>query len=505
MRPVEWYGRMARWAAASPSRIALLSYFICTAATVLTVAFLPTDALGDSRGIVPFLVIVTIAWHAGMGPGLLSLVLVVFIFHYRTNGFPACLIFTRAQLTMLGVLAVVTGAVGRAGTLRRRSHAVARRREEELRELHRRKDAFLAILAHELRNPMAPLRSGLEVLRLAAERQGAAVNPADVRKMMERQVEHLVRLIDDLLEVSRINTGKIELRRTRIDFGEIIRNAVETSQPNIRAANHELSVTTPEFPILVEVDLARMTQVLMNLLNNAAKFTPPGGRITITASLEKDGVRVSVRDTGIGVAPEMLPRIFEMFMQAPNLLDRGHGGLGVGLGLARALTELHGGRIEAFSEGPGAGSEFVLTLPESVLVRPDRTGPAEGTDSRSLGERGRRILIVDDNVDAAQSLAMLLAASGHQCQPVHDGTTALSVAPQFKPDVFLLDIGMPGMNGYELARRLRALPQFRGSLLIAVTGWGKDEDRRQSSEAGFDHHLTKPVSTSEIQQLLAKR
>jgi signal transduction histidine kinase len=503
MRPVMWYDSIVRWTTKRPWRMALLRYLICGAVVVLTATLLPYDSLGDSRGVAPFLVLVGCAWCAGLGPGLMSLLVLIFTFHYRTNGYPGCLNFTRAQLTMMLVLSVVIGAVGRAGTLRRRAHELTRRRESELQELHRRKDAFLAILAHELRNPMAPLRSGLEILRLSAEHPAAKVDAADVRKMMQRQVDHLVRLIDDLLEVSRINTGKIELRRASVELNQVIRNAVETSQPNITAANHELIVKTPEASLVLDVDPARMAQVIMNLLNNAAKFTPPGGRIELTASVEK-GVRISVRDNGVGISPEMLPRLFELFMQAPDLLNRGHGGLGIGLGLARALVELHGGRIAVSSEGPGKGSEFVVTLPETAMTHPAGAGRLDGTGLHRPLDGGRRILIVDDNVDAAQSLAMLLSTEGHQCQPVNDGETALSVAAHFKPDVFLLDIGMPGMSGYELSRRLRALPQFRSSLVIAVTGWGKDEDRRQSSEAGFDHHLTKPVSTSELRELLKK-
>ena len=479
-----------------------MSRYASSVLAVLTTCWvLPADALGDSRGIVPFLVIVACAWCAGTGPGLLSLLVLVFSFHYRTRGWPDCLVFSQAELTMMGVLAVVTGSIGWAGTLRRRAHAIAKRREHELRELHRRKDEFLATLAHELRNPMAPLRSGLEVLRLAAERPGTPVDTSEVRRMMQRQVEHLVRLVDDLMEVSRITAGKIELRLVRVGITEVIRDAVEASRPHLTAAKHELSVTLPDNPIVVEVDLARLTQVLTNLLNNAAKFTPPGGRVALSASLDQRKVRIAVRDTGIGISPETLPRIFEMFAQGPGLVGRSHGGLGVGLGLARALTELHKGTIEAFSEGPGKGSEFVVTLPEVALVHLVPDHAPGGLASQDLG---RRILIVDDNADAALSLAMLLTAGGHHCQQVNDGQAALKVAPQLNPDVFLLDIGMPGMSGYDLARQLRALPQFRSSLLIAVTGWGKEEDRQKSREAGFNHHLVKPVSAAAIYDLLDK-
>jgi signal transduction histidine kinase len=496
---------MARWVTARPSRVTLVNYLISTLAVVGTSWLLPADTLGDSRGIVPFLVIVACAWYGGLGPGLLSLVVLVFSFHFQTKGFPDCLVFSRQELVMVGVLGVVIGPVGWAGTLRRRSHAVAKRQDRELRDLHRRKDEFLATLAHELRNPMAPLRSGLEVLRLAAERPGAHIDTGQIRLMMQRQVDHLVRLIDDLLEVSRINTGKIELRRVQVGIAEVIRDAIEASRPHVAAAKHELSVVFPDSPIVIEVDLARLTQVLTNLLNNAAKFTAPGGQIALSASLDQHWVRIVVRDTGIGISAEMLPRVFDMFAQVPSHVERSQGGLGVGLSLARALTELHGGTIEAFSAGPGKGSEFVVTLPESVVVRPLQNNARDVTVRQSAKELGRRILIVDDNADAALSLAMLLSANGYQCQPVNDAQTALNAAPQINPDVFLLDIGMPGMNGYELARRLRALPQFRNSLLIAVTGWGKEEDRQKSREAGFDHHLVKPVSVAAIHELLDKR
>jgi signal transduction histidine kinase len=501
----ELWNRAARWVTARPSRVTLLNYLISILAVVGTSWLLPANTLGDSRGIVPFLVIVACAWYGGLGPGLLSLVVLVLSFHFRTKGFPDCLVFSRQELVMVGVLGVVIGPVGWAGTLRRRSHEVAKRQDRELRDLHRRKDEFLATLAHELRNPMAPLRSGLEVLRLAAERPGARVDTGQIRLMMQRQVDHLVRLIDDLLEVSRINTGKIELRRMQVEIAEVIRDAIEASRPHITAAKHELSVVFPDSPIVVEVDLARLTQVLTNLLNNAAKFTAPGGHIALSASLDQHRVRIVVRDTGIGISPEMLPRVFDMFAQVPSHVERSQGGLGVGLSLARALTEQHGGMIEAFSEGPGKGSEFVVTLPESVVVRPVQNNARDVTVRQSAKELGRRILIVDDNADAALSLAMLLSANGYQCQPVNDALTALNAAPQINPDVFLLDIGMPGMNGYELAQRLRALPQFRNSLLIAVTGWGKEEDRQKSREAGFDYHLVKPVSVSAIHELIDKR
>jgi PAS domain S-box-containing protein len=382
-----------------------------------------------------------------------------------------------------------------------------KRVEAELRESHRRKDEFLATLAHELRNPLAPIRNALAVLRLAGN------DPArrdEARAMMERQVRQMVRLIDDLLDISRITRGKIALRRERVALAEVVRSAVESSRPLIDRAGHALTVTLPPGPVVLDADPTRLAQVLLNLLNNAAKYTEPGGRIWLTAAAVAGEagsppatLEIRVRDTGVGIPKEMLPQVFEMFTQVDRSLERAQGGLGIGLSLVRGLVELHGGTVEAHSEGPGRGSEFVVRLPLPPQVPAETRAPSAPAGGNGSAGR-RRVLVVDDNTDAARSLAHLLGILGYQARAAHDGTAALAEAATFRPDVVLLDIGMPGMSGYELARRLRRLPGVSGALLVALTGWGQDEDRRRSREAGIDFHLVKPVDVAALQQLLAE-
>jgi two-component system CheB/CheR fusion protein len=367
--------------------------------------------------------------------------------------------------------------------------------ETELREGHRHKDEFLATLAHELRNPLAPLRASLQVLGLAGEQ---AETRADMVAIMERQLDQLVRLVDDLLEVSRINRGTIELRRARVELGDVVRSAVETSRPLIDAAGQELTVDLPAAPIALEADRVRLAQVLANLLNNAAKFTPAGGSIALAARRAGDEVEIAVRDSGVGIAAEMLPRIFDMFAQGESPRTP-HGGLGIGLTIARRLVELHGGHIEARSEGRDRGSEFVVHLPAPEL----ETAPAPRPPAPPAAAVRRRVLVVDDNVDSAESLAAWLGLVGHQARIAHDGASALELAASFAPDAVLLDLGMPDMDGFEVARRLRALPGFERVLLLALTGYGQEDDRRRSREAGFDDHLVKPVDPQSLAALLA--
>jgi CheY-like chemotaxis protein/two-component sensor histidine kinase len=319
--------------------------------------------------------------------------------------------------------------------------------------------------------------------------------------MMLRQVEQLVRLIDDLLDVSRINTGKFELRRERVLLNDIIRDAVEASHPHIDAARHQLTVSIPDEPIVLDADRARISQSLLNLLNNAAKFTEPGGRITLSAVRENQAIEIRVRDCGIGIPPEMLPRMFEMFTQLDHSLERSRSGLGIGLSLVRTLVAMHGGTVTAHSAGAGRGSEFVIRLPLPVDQPAGSNGKARA--ATHAGEPvSLRILIVDDNHDAARSLALGLRNQGHVCRTVFDGPSALGEATEFAPQVVVLDIGMPEMSGYEVARRMRATGRFDTATLIAVTGWGQDEDRARSREAGFDHHLVKPVALDELRNLL---
>jgi CheY-like chemotaxis protein len=373
---------------------------------------------------------------------------------------------------------------------RKQTEEELRRLNAELSEAHRRKDEFLATLAHELRNPLAPITNALEILRLK--------DPADsdtrwTRDVIERQVRQMTRLVDDLLDVARITRGKIALRREHVVLATIVHGAVEAARPFIEASGHQLAVSLPAAPIWLDADPTRLTQVLLNLLNNAAKYTPHGGRIALEASVQAGEAALVVRDSGIGIPAEYLPGLFEMFSQVEPALERSQGGLGIGLALARGLVELHGGAISARSQGAGMGSEFTLRLPiamapvESAAASADPAAPAR-----------LRVLVVDDNRDAAESLAVMLELTGHDVAVAHDGTAALEAAARLLPDVILLDIGMPGMNGYEVAGRLRQTEAGQRILLVALTGWGQEEDKRRAIEAGFDHHLTKPGRTISV-------
>ena len=370
---------------------------------------------------------------------------------------------------------------------------VARLREED-----QRKDRFLATLAHELRNPLAPIRNGLQIMRLAP---GDADATERVRSMMERQLGQMVHLIDDLLDLSRISHGKIDLRKQRVDLAKAMQQAIDTSRPSIAQADHELLIKFPPDPIYVDADLTRLVQVFSNLLNNAAKFTDRGGRISLTMQQQGTEVVISVQDTGIGIPAEMLPHIFEMFTQVEGNLERSKGGLGIGLSIVERLVVMHGGSIEVRSDGPDKGSEFIVRLPVAESFAID--GPSDNTVAGG-GPAQHRILVVDDNVDAAESFSMLLAMMGNETSMAHDGFEALEVAAVFRPDVIVLDIGMPKMNGYEAACHIRQQPWGKNVILIALTGWGQEEDKRRSLEAGFDFHLTKPVLPAALEKLLGE-
>ena len=390
--------------------------------------------------------------------------------------------------------------------LRRETEAELRKRaaqveasREALREADQRKDEFLATLAHELRNPLAPLRNSLRVLRLSNGDAPAVLERT--REMMERQVNHMVRLVDDLMEVSRITRGKIELRRETMDIAAVVKSAIETSRPLVEAGHHKLMVSLPPSAVTVNVDPVRIAQVLSNLLNNAAKYTPDGGRIWLNVGVVGNEVVLSVRDTGAGIPAESLPKVFDLFTQVERTYDRAQGGLGIGLTLVRSLVHLHGGTVEAFSDGPGLGSEFVVRLPRSAVV-PSHPGNGDAHE-RSSAIAPHRILVVDDSRDAADSLDMLLRYLGAEVQTAHDGPSALEAIGTFRPSVVLLDIGLPGMDGYEVARRARLLEPGANFKLVALTGWGQEEDRRRSREAGIDHHLIKPVDPGTLEQLLS--
>ncbi|WP_439621798.1 ATP-binding protein [Gemmata sp.] len=367
--------------------------------------------------------------------------------------------------------------------------------EDALREADRKKDEFLAILAHELRNPLAPLRTGLELVRRGAGQAERAW------LMMERQVNQLVRLVDDLLDVSRITRGRLELRRGPVDLAAVIEGAVETARPLIDRARHELTVALPDRPVTLDGDAARLSQVFANLLTNAAKYTPPGGRIRVAAARDPGGVSVTVADTGVGIPPAMLGRVFDMFTQVDRTLEKTTGGLGIGLSLVKGLVEMHGGTVVAQSDGEGTGSTFTVRLP----ARPPAGDPAPAADGKFAAApvAARRVLVVDDNVDAAESLAQLLQILGHDARTAHEGEAGVEAAERFRPDLVLLDIGMPRLNGYDAARRIRSRPWGRSVVLVALTGWGQDDDRRRTAEAGFDHHLVKPVDPQVVLALLA--
>jgi two-component system CheB/CheR fusion protein len=374
-----------------------------------------------------------------------------------------------------------------------------RRMEEELREADRKKDDFIALLAHELRNPLAPIRNGLEILQLT---DGDVSAMAVAREMMERQLAHMVRLIDDLLDVSRISRNKMELRRERVLLTDVINSAVETARPTIDAAEHELNISLPQRPVSLNADLTRLAQVFSNLLTNSAKYTERGGRIWISAERQGTDVTVSVRDTGIGIPPASLENIFDMFSQVERSSGRSPGGLGIGLALVRGLVEAHGGTVCATSDGDGAGSVFSVTLP--MLADQVETGPAKRRWRRAAAGLGKRILVVDDNADGAKSLMMMLRLLGNDVQMAHDGLEAVEAAERFRPEVILMDIGMPRLNGYEATKRIRENEWGRNISILALTGWGQDSDRQLSREAGCDAHLVKPVNLPELeQQLLA--
>ncbi|HYB99975.1 MAG TPA: PAS domain S-box protein [Candidatus Limnocylindrales bacterium] len=378
-----------------------------------------------------------------------------------------------------------------------------KRMEDALREADRRKDEFLATLAHELRNPLAPIRNSLQIMKMPGLDEQTFRQSRD---MMERQVHHLVRLVDDLLDVSRVMRGKIDLRREPVELGAIIARAVETVEASIRQKGLELEIQVQPEPIFVDADPVRMTQVVGNLLGNAAKYTEPGGHVRVIAERVGANAILRVRDDGIGIAPEMLPRIFDLFVQADHAMAWSQGGLGIGLTLVRNLVEMHGGTVEADSAGVGRGTEFVVRLPaldHARIARDSSLGNGAGDADKPVAN-GHRLLVVDDNKDAATSLAMLLRMQGHAVRVVHDGAAALDVVERFRPALVFLDIGMPGMDGYEVARRIRQQPGTAETVLAALTGWGQQEDRRLTAEAGFDYHLVKPPEPTEIASLLAR-
>jgi signal transduction histidine kinase len=360
-----------------------------------------------------------------------------------------------------------------------------------LQEADRRKDEFLAMLAHELRNPLAPIRNAVEILRVSEDR---AVRER-AREMVGRQVQHLARLVDDLLDVSRITKRKIALKRSVVSLASVAEAAVEIARPAIEAPGHELQVALPDEAIWLELDAVRMAQAIGNLLHNAAKFTPSHGRIRLEAARAANKLRISVADNGVGIAQDHLQSAFDLFTQGERSLDRSQGGLGIGLSLVKGLVEMHGGEVSAASPGPGKGSTFTILLP---LDRLEARAPAAAVAVAPVKHEGRRVLVVEDNADAAESMMLLLRGIGHDVTVVTDGSEAIEVARRVRPEVVLLDIGLPGMDGFQLAAALRALPETSRVRIIAVSGYGQEKDRQRSAQAGFDLHLVKPVDPARL-------
>jgi signal transduction histidine kinase/DNA-binding response OmpR family regulator len=383
-------------------------------------------------------------------------------------------------------------------TERRRADEELKRLAADLAETNRLKTEFLATLAHELRNPLAPIRSGLQFMRRA---RGDSAAIARVQDIMDRQLDHLVNLVDDLLDVARITRGQVELKREWLDLGTVLSAAVETSMPLIEAARHRLDVRLPPEALALYADPTRLTQVVSNLLNNAARYTPKGGSIVLAAERDGEHAVVAVSDNGMGIAPESLEEVFKMFTQVGNGAHRGPGGLGIGLSLVRSLVELHGGRVNAASAGANAGSVFTVRLPLAPAGTP--APPEPDAPPIAAAHQGLRVLVVDDNRDAAETLSALLGLMGHTAPVANDGHQALRMIPTFRPHVVFLDIGMPGLSGYEAAAAIRRDPLFDAVRLVALTGWGGEGDRARSAEAGFDLHLTKPATTEALERALA--
>jgi signal transduction histidine kinase len=366
---------------------------------------------------------------------------------------------------------------------------------DALREADRRKDEFLAMLAHELRNPLAPIRNAVEILRISPDRSVRE----RARELIGRQVQHMSRLVDDLLEVSRITQRKVVLQRSVVKLATILETAMEVVRPTLEALDHTLVLSAPEEDVWLDVDAVRLSQVVGNLLHNAAKFTQRGGRISLEAALAGDRLEIRVADNGMGIAPEVLPAVFDLFSQGDRSLERSQGGLGIGLSLVKGLVEMHGGAVSAQSEGAGKGSLFTIRLPLAKLLA---RAPAQSVPVRSAASAPRRILVVEDNLDSAEAMLLLLRGVGHEVTVVSDGREAVEVARRMQPEVILLDIGLPGMDGYQLARLLRGMPETRAARLIAVSGYGQQKDRKRSQEAGFDVHLVKPVDPSKLTEAI---
>lgn len=448
--------------------------------------------VGKQAPFFPFgLSVLVTAWYGGVIPGLFATALggLLGIYFFGDASGSAGDITTVPFFLAIGVVSsFLCGAL----------HEAKRRSEEQQREADRRKDEFLATLAHELRNPLAPLRNAVELMRTSFDKRNVMEKCLGI---MERQLGQMVHLVDDLLDISRITTGKIYLRKERVLLGDVIQGAVEAIRPLIESQAHQLRITLPPEPVYLEADPRRLAQIFANLLNNAAKYTEKNGQIWLTAERRGREVVVSVRDSGIGIAEHQLPQLFEKFSQVSSSLAQSQSGLGLGLALVKGLVESHGGKVEVRSAGLGTGSEFIVRLPLAELpVRSAKESKIELAADYSGPKR--RILVADDLPDSVDSLAMMLREAGHDVQTAFDGFEAIQAAASFRPNVAILDIGMPKLNGYEVAVYLRNQPWGEDMVLIALTGWGQEDDKRRAKDAGFDHHLTKPVEVAVLRKLL---
>lgn len=484
----------------------LLRGFISSVAASATIVWLGGYLFDDNAQLLFFIVPVVAAWSGGLVVGLCATVLSAVLgtyFFIEHTGFVISDPADRGRVvTFIFVGSLISWLIESLDAARQRLED----RQQQLEKQHelladgdRRKDEFLATLAHELRNPLTPISNALQLWPLI-ENDDAEMD--NIRAIMDRQVHQITRIIDDLMDVSRITRGKIELHKQPVDLSTLLQGAIESIQPYIESCGQQVTVTLPTEPVLVDGDLVRLTQVFGNLLNNAAKYTGRNGVIWASASRRGDMALVSIRDNGSGIPQHMLSDIFDMFRQVDGTLKRSHGGLGIGLTLVKQLVELHGGTVEARSEGPGMGSEFIVTLPTFLAAG----GPAAaGTVHRSTKFRAlpqRRILVVDDNQPAAQTLAMMLQRMGQEVAVVHDGQAAIDWAVTHKPDAVFLDIAMPEMDGYEVACRLRGYSETATTVLVALTGYGQDSDRRRAFEAGFDHHMVKPPNIDSLENVL---
>jgi CheY-like chemotaxis protein len=381
-----------------------------------------------------------------------------------------------------------------------RQQAASQAEEHALRtaaeESSRRSNEFLATLAHELRNPLAPIQNALEIMKLTSKPELLQ----QAQETIERQTKHMVHLVDDLMDISRITQGKVELRKEHILLKDILHHAVETAQPLIEKRNHHLNITLPDEPIWLNADAIRISQIFSNLLNNAAKYTDEGGQIELVVENTDKKVIISIRDNGIGIPEHMISHIFDMFLQVDNSLERSQGGLGIGLTLVKNLVKMHEGSITVHSKGLGKGSLFSVTLP---LVNVQKTVTSEVQKPQQEALSSLRLLVVDDNQASAQTLGWMMEIFGHEIRLAHNGPNAIEIAHNYRPDAVLLDIGLPGMNGYDVCKAMRADPMMKDVVIIAQTGWSQDEHRRLSEEAGFNYHLVKPVDMNNLQQILS--